>query len=633
MLSLIALAASQAAALDKPRDHLCLPIEPDEVHATCIWTPPTIIVTASRAEQRLDQVGQAVTVLTQTAIESRQLPLISDLLATTPGLTVTRNGGPGQPTAVRIRGAEDAQTLVVIDGVRVNDPTSPGGAFDFGNLVTDNIERIEILRGPASVPWGSQAIGGVVNIVEARPGDDPHAVIRGEYGYKNQANVVANGSGTFGSIAASVGGGWYRDDGISAFRYGTERDGYRQFAGNGRVEVGLAEGVSLDLRGFYANSKVGFDGYDSSFNFTDTNDYSKTEQSVGYAGLNAELAGIKNRVAFTLNDINRDSFGGNAFVSRGRVERYEYQGDADLGVARLVFGAEHERPSYFTGFAKYRTHSTSGYAQAIVTPVDAVTLTGGLRVDDYQTYGTKLTGAANVAFTTGNTTFRAAYGGGFKAPTLYQLFGPYGTATLAGIAPLQPERADSVDLGVEQSFNRGRIGVTVFGRNTRNQIDFANCFGVTPAPAACAFRPFGFYDNIARTRARGVEAFAEIRPVDGLALVANYTFTDAKNRVTGETLLRRPRHSGNVSADWSSDRFSVGGSVQIVSRSVDFDYLSFLRTNLGGYTLVGLRGSFKLNDTFELFARVENLLNDKYEVVSGYGTLGRNAHAGVRIRL
>lgn len=629
MLSFIALAAAQAAV--PANDALAQAAVATDTYLA----NNQIVVTATRAEQDRSQVGQAVTVLDQQAIDLRQLPAVSDFLSTTPGVTVARNGGPGQLTAVRIRGAEDGQTLVVIDGVRVNDPTSTSGAFDFGSLVTDNIERIEVLRGPASVPWGSQALGGVVNIVNARPGPIPHASLRGEYGYRNQANIVGNASGTLGSVAASLGGGWYRDDSISSFRYGTERDGYRHFAGNGRVEVGIADGVSLDLRGYYANSKVGYDGFPPpTFSFADTNDYSKTEQSVGYAGLNADLGGVKNRVAFTINDINRDAFGSNPFGARGRVERYEYQGDADLGVARLVFGAERENSRYFDvqANATYRTHATSGYAQAIVTPVEAVTLTGGLRVDDYKTYGTKVTGAANVAFTTGNTTFRAAYAGGFKAPTLYQLFGPFGTAAETNVPALQPETANSIDLGVEQAFSHGRIGVTLFGRNTRNQIDFADCFAAPTLPG-CAAHPFGYYINLLKTRARGVETFVEYRPIEGLNLAANYTFNDAKNRATGQTLLRRPKHSGNFTADWSNDRFSLGGSLQVVSKSADFDYLTFARTSLGGYALVGLRGSVKLGERFEVFARVENLLDESYETVSGYGTLGRNAHAGVRVRL
>jgi vitamin B12 transporter len=180
------LPVSAFAAQDRPRDTICLPLQEDEVHPTCLTETPTIVVTAVGVDQRLDESGQAITLLKREVLESRQSTSVADLLSTTPGITVSRNGGPGQTTAVRIRGAEDSQTLVLIDGVRVNDPASPGGAFDFGNLLTGNIDRIEVLRGPNSVPWGSQAIGGVVNIVTAPVNG---ANLRAEYGYRNSKQV------------------------------------------------------------------------------------------------------------------------------------------------------------------------------------------------------------------------------------------------------------------------------------------------------------------------------------------------------------------------------------------------------------------------------------------------------------
>jgi vitamin B12 transporter len=143
----------------------------------------TIVVTATGADLALDKTGQAITIVDSETIQRRQNAALSDLLATTPGVTVSRNGGIGTTTTLRIRGAEGDQTLTLIDGVRVNDPSSPGGGFDFGNLLTGNIERVEILRGPNSVPWGSQAIGGVVNIVTARPTEVLKANVRAEYGY------------------------------------------------------------------------------------------------------------------------------------------------------------------------------------------------------------------------------------------------------------------------------------------------------------------------------------------------------------------------------------------------------------------------------------------------------------------
>ncbi|MDB5700255.1 MAG: TonB-dependent receptor, partial [Sphingomonadales bacterium] len=230
----------------------------------------SIVVTATGVAEDAGESGQAITVIDKATIETRQNQAVSDLLSTTPGVTVTRSGGFGQPTAVRIRGAEDSQTLVLIDGVRVNDPSSPGGAFDFGNLLTGNIDHIEVLRGPNSVPWGSLALGGVVNIVTAPVPEQLGGSLRAEYGYKNSKQVVGELGGRSGIFSATLGGGYFDDDGISAFKDGTERDGYRQYAANGRVGVAFSDNVSLDLRGYYADSKVEFDGYLPDFSFGDT---------------------------------------------------------------------------------------------------------------------------------------------------------------------------------------------------------------------------------------------------------------------------------------------------------------------------------------------------------------------------
>jgi vitamin B12 transporter len=600
--------------------------------------PDLLVVTATGTDQRITWSGQAITVLNHALIESLQTTSVADLLSTTPGITVSRNGGPGQPTAVRIRGAEDSQTLVLIDGVRVNDPASPGGAFDFGNLLTGNIDRIEVLRGPNSVPWGSQAIGGVVNIVTAPVNG---ANLRAEYGYRNSKQVVGQAGGSFGIVTASLGGGYFDDDGISAYKNGTERDGYGQYAGNARVGVAFSDAVSLDLRGYYADSRTQFDGYPPPFySFADTAEFSKTQQLFGYAGLNVALfdGALKNRLSFTLSDTARDSFDpafGKApnFIARGRVERFEYQGDATISDAfRAVFGVEHERSRFRDAFTRYSTGVTSGYIQGILKPFDALTLTGGVRVDDHKTYGTKATVSGNAALRLGaGTIIRASYGEGYKAPTLYQLFGPYSKPVLPGLTVLKPETAQSYDIGVEQSLLDGalKLGLTAFHRDTTNQIDFTFCASVQ----ICTARPFGYYDNIARTRAEGIEATIEMRPTSTLTMSANYTLIDAKDRSTGLALLRRPKHNVNASIDWTArDWLKLGASVQSVGDSRDFDFQTFDPIALDGYTLATIRAAVPIGDHFELYGRVENLFDVKYETVSGYGTLGRNAHVGVRAK-
>lgn len=591
----------------------------------------TIIVTATGVAQKPVETGQAITVVDRAQIESRQSATVSDLLSTTPGVTVSRNGGVGQPTALRIRGAEDSQTLVLIDGVRVNDPSSPTGAFDFGNLLTGNIDRIEVLRGPNSVPWGSQALGGVVNITTARPADGFGAALNAEYGYSNAKKLIGNVQGGFGPVRASLGGGWFEDDGISAYKFGTERDGYRQYAANGRVEVDLSPDITIDLRGNYADSRVGFDGFPPpAFSFADTTGFSTTKQAFGYAGLNAALfdGALNNRLAFTLSDTRRASFSSATAAPslfKGRTERFEYQGDATVaGWLRAVFGIEHENSRFDNGTTTVSTGVSSGYAQLIANPAEMLTLTGGVRVDDHRTYGTKATFSANAAWRIrSGTVLRASYGEGFKAPTLFQLFSNFGTTTL------NPETAQSYDVGIEQSLVDGmlRFGTTLFLRDTINQIDFTS---VPPR----ADRPFGYYVNIARTRARGLETFIELRPTTSLKLNANYTLTDAKNRVTGINLLRRPRHSVNANIDWSPREWlRVGASIQTVSDSRDSDFRTFRPTSLDGYTLLGLRASVSLGRQLELYGRVENLTDTAYETVSGYGTAGRNAHVGLRVKL
>jgi vitamin B12 transporter len=598
---------------------------------------PTIFVTANGAPTYPDQYGQAVTLIPQDTIQTRQTVSIADLLSTTPGVTVSRNGGPGKATALRIRGAEGEQTLTLIDGVRVNDPSSPGGAFDFGNLLSDNISRIEVLRGPNSVPWGSQAIGGVVNIVSAAPTDDLSGNARAEYGFKNAVQLVGQVSDTFGIISASLGGGYFKDDGISAFKNGTERDGYRQYAANGKVGVAISGDFDLDFRAYYADSKTDIDGFPPPFySFADTPEYSTAKELFAYAGANLRLFDdqLKNRIAFTLSDINRDNFDapGQAtpsFLARGRVERFEYQGDASITDSiRAVFGLEHENARFSDGFSPVSTRADSGYAQLIVKPFNALTLTGGARVDDYKTYGTKTIFSANAAWRPSvSTIIRASYGEGFKAPTLFQLYSFYGNVIL------NPESAKSFDLGIEQSLIEGKLtgGITLFHRDTSNQIDFISCFG--QSTGICTNRPFGTYDNVKRSRAKGLEAFLKLRPSDTLTVEANYSYIDSTNQVTGLTLLRRPKHSVNASIDWDAREWlKLGASVQMISDSFDSDFQTFGRTSLDGYTLVSLRAAVPIGERFEVYGRIENLFDTSYETVSGYGTLGRTAHVGVRAK-
>ena len=584
-----------------------------------------IVVVASGVEQEAETTGRSITVLDRATIEARQTVSLSDLIATTPGVTVTRTGGPGNITAVRIRGAEDAQTLVLIDGVRANDPSAPAGAFDFGNLLAGSIERVEILRGPNSVIWGSQALGGVVNIVTEQPTDGITARANAEYGTADQVSANAAVAAGNDTLQGALTGGYFRTDGVSQAAIGTEADGYRQYNASGRLRVEFAPGFGADLRGYYANSRLEIDGFPApTFSFADTDEYTTGQELYGYAGLFANIGPVANRVAFTLADINRDGYDpaiGSAplYLYRGRSERYEYRGDAALAdQLRVTFGAERENLRFYDGADTYRADITSFYGQAIVTPIERVTLTAGIRSDDHSRFGAHTSWGANLAVRPlDGTLLRASYGEGFKAPTLYQLFAPfYGTDTL------QPETAESWEVGVEQSALDGaaKLGVTWFHRDTKNQIDF-DLVSFT-------------YANIARTRAEGLEVELALKPTDAFTVTANYTYTDTENRSAGyegNQLARRPQDVASISADYRLPfGLSLGGTMTIVGDSFN-DQGNF--TRIDGFALGSIRAEMPIGDRFAVYGRVENVTDEKYEVVSGYGTYGRAAFAGVRMRL
>lgn len=587
-----------------------------------------VVVTGVRAEQPLRETGQAVSVIRREEIERRQTVVVTDILQTLPGVTVTRNGSVGGFTGVRLRGAEAEQTLVVIDGVRVNDPSSPGGGFDFANLLSSNVERIEVLRGPNSVPWGSQAIGGVVNVITARPpADGVNARANAELGYADQIFASAGLSGGRGALSGSLTGGYLRSDGISAAANGTERDGYRQYGASGRLGLELAEGIGVDLRGYYADSRSEIDGFPApAFTLADTAEFSTAQELYGYAGLRADLADgrLRNRIALTIADINRDNFEtGTAeplFFGRGRSERYEYQGDFRLvDQLRVVAGVEHEQSRFTDGDVRESVGITSIYGQVIATLTRQLTVTGGARYDDHDQFGSETTLGADAALALGTgTTIRASYGEGFKAPTLFQLYGGF-----IGNDALQPERARNYGAGVEQSFldSRARVGATYFRRRTRDQIDFD--LGTFT------------YGNIARTRAEGVELELALRPIDAFTVAVNYSYIDSENRSPGANLgrdlARRPRETVSLNADY---RFpfglGIGGTVTHVGDSFD-DPAN--RVRLDGFVLASLRAELPLGEQLSVYGRVENLFDEVYQTVSGYGIFGRATYAGVRVKL
>ena len=615
-----------------------------------------VIVTANRSVQAADRVGQSVTVLTVEQIEASQAAAVVDMLARTPGVSYSSNGGVGTATSLRIRGAEADQTVVVIDGVKLNDPSATGGGYNFGNLLTGDIARIEVLRGAQSTLWGSQAIGGVVNVVTAEPTRPFQVSLDAEAGSRGTHYLRGGVGGANERIVWRVAASHYQTDGFSTYALGSEDDGYENIGLSGRLNLKLTENVSLDLRSVYSNGEADIDGFPAPlYSFADTLEYARTKDLVAYAGLNVDLleGRFRNRMAYAFTRTDRQNFNpaqtatNLTFDARGENRRYEYQGVLDVREGwTATFGAEREEsefrsasPSSFTPNPTPATASVGldgYYAQLQAEVIDGLTLTGGVRRDEHDTFGGKTLGQAAVAWALngGSTVLRASFGQGFKAPSLYQLYSDYGNTDLA------PEEADGWDAGVQQDLFGGAVVVsaTYFDRETTNQIDYVSCPGAaTPATAPLCFvggvRRFGYYNNIARTQANGVELSAAAR-LGGFDLAANYTYTDATNETAGanfgKRLARRPETTANASIGYVWP-FGLSTTVAVRYAGDSFDNASNA-TRLEPYTLVDLRASYPLNDTVEVYGRVENVGDERYETTRDYGTAGRGAFVGVRAR-
>jgi vitamin B12 transporter len=588
-----------------------------------------IVVTASGFEQPRAETGQAIDIVDRERLDQLQSATISDALQSVPGVTVAARGGLGGQTSAFLRGGNSSQTLVLIDGVRINDLTSPNGAFDFGTLMTGNIDQVEVLRGPNSVIWGSQAIGGVVNIQSLAPANGFEGRFGAEYGAADTKGMNANIAGTSGAFEGSFGGSYVDAQGISALAGGTERDGFENFAGNGRLKVNISDAFNLDFRGYYNHATV---EYDSAFGIgANALPVTRNRQFVGYVGANfSALDGrMQNRIAYTRTDIRRLGtdpvvFSFNNFIVRGSIDRAEYHTAFDVNDAlTLTAGLEYERSFASTSFEGAaadiaRNHVASGFGQIILRPVAGLTVTGGVRHDQYNDYGGQTTLGGNIAFTPndGRTMLRATYGEGFRAPTLSEGQPPYGNPDL------RPETARNFDLGFEQQIldGRARFFATYFKRRSTDLIAFS-------------FATFQS-ENIDRVKSTGVEAGFNLNPTDRLDIRASYTLVDAVNRSAGANfgnrLALRPRHSGSLTVDWQTPiGLSVGSSVLLIGDSFDDASNSVA---LDGYALVGLRASLPINDRLEVYGRVDNIFNVQYSVVAGYNSFGRNAAVGVRAK-
>ena len=611
-----------------------------------------IVVVANRAPEPLSKVGNSVTVLDQQAIQDSQKVELSELLATTPGITFSRNGGPGNTTSVYIRGANSDHTVVLIDGVVLNDPSLIGGNLDFGNLLVGDISRIEILRGAQSTLYGSQAIGGVINIVTTEPQTGLGADVQAEGGSLGTGMLKAGIGDKADNWSFRLGATDYATDSIPTLdkQYGgTVTDPFHDSVVSGRATYNFTPDVQLDERAYWTQSRVFYDGYSPiTFLLANYPQYEEVRQLFDYTGLNFNFFDdhLKNRVAYEYTTTQHSDY--NSAVDpisqtdsyRGDNRRVEYQGTwAAAEGYQAVFGVQQEKSwADITPYAP--AHAETGqvgeYVQLQGQIIPGLTLTAGERHDHYDSFGQHYTGQFAAAWSLpSSTVLRASWSQGYKAPSLYELYSPYGNTTL------NPEESAGGDAGVEQHLWNDRItlSATYFLTHFKNLIEFEDC----PGSPLCATigQAGGYYANLDRAKASGVELQASAALTSALAVSANYSHIKTLDETPGsptdgQQLFQRPEDAANLSLSYTwPHRVATTVAARYGGPSLDQNFNVFPTANLrlGGYTLLDLRVSYPVTDKLELYARVDNATNKWYETIYQYGTWSRTAFFGLRAKL
>lgn len=609
---------------------------------------PETIVTATRVATPLEQTAASVTVITAEEIEAKGDRTIVDVLRRVPGLNIVQSGGSGSITSVFMRGGNSNQTLILIDGIEVSDPTTPSGAFNFAHLLTNNIERIEIVRGPLSTIYGSDVIGGVINIITKRGGGPTQATVRvegGSFGAFNQAASLTGGTDRI-DFALSV--DHFRDEGISITPrrlrpagVGAEKDGYENLTTSIRLTGRLTEqaGLSLFVQSVQTDA-------DTDATAEDPNSYEETEQL--FAQLEGRLKSFGGALDQTLalEYARHDRFNENpadglsANFSRGTNDgvkiKVRYLATLSTFASHLLsFGAETEsedietQVSFSSGFTSATTADTRNNAVFVQDQAafgDSLFVTGAVRIDDHARFGRHATYRIAPAYLLRRhgTKLTASFGTGFKAPSLFQLFGSssfLGFTTFTGNPNLKPETSRSWEAGIEQDLfgGRARVGATYF------KTDIKNLIVSTPT--------FTSVENRSEANLYGVEAFFQATPHDGVTFRADYTFVRAEDGSNGQDLLRRPKHKANAALDYAfSGKGAVGITATYVGRRRDIDAVTFARIVTDDFTTVGLHASYDVTPAFRIFGRLRNLLDAEIEDPDGFSQPGRTLFAGLRAR-
>jgi vitamin B12 transporter len=605
--------------------------------------PTDIVVTAARAPQEQEDVAASATVIGEEEIERLGDPLVPSLIRLTPSAAVETGGPAGTLSQVRIRGAEANHTLLFIDGIRANDPAA-GDIPRFELLNADIVSRIEVVRGPQSALWGSDAIGGVI-AVNGLPPERTAYSASAEAGSLDFGRAGASGALVTGMTNISGAVGWQRANGIDSFDGSGDGDGYRNLSARVRGSWAFSPDLEIGGAAFSLSGRSEFDGFNLSppFEHMDTLDSTRNRLSAGRIWLNAGDAsdGLSGTVSTSLLSSSNRNLLDDEEINRTRGTRWAASGQVQYrfstGAVRhnAIVALDHDRETfrardtlYFgaTNQDRRRTHDAiTAEWRAEIAPVIADI---AVRHDSFSAFRDATTLRASLLARIGNGfSVAGSYSEGIAQPTFFDLYGFF-PGSFAGNPSLKPESSRGFEISLR--YRRGNVQAALTTYRQRLGDEIVDVFD--PGTFQSSTR-----NRTAASRRSGVEAELGWAPSDKLHLTVNYAYLDASepdeefDRLLRE--IRRPKHSGSIAIDGVAGRFTYGGSLSFVGARTDtnFEVSPAQAVRLNAYWLAGARLGYRLRPALELFVRGSNLLDARYQDVFGYRTEGRAVFAGIRL--
>lgn len=593
---------------------------PEESKVSAPHQPPPVraVVTATKRPVPIEKVSRFVTVITREEIQRQRAVFVSDVLRALPGVTVMQSGPQGRNVGTFIRGLNSNHALFLVDGAQVNSPTT--GSFDVTSITVDNVERIEVLRGPQSVLYGADAMGGVINVVTREGREGLRAEGRFEYGSHE----------TFFESLELDGGAKGHTFSSSFSRLDTEGPSENDDFENSSVTASATlrpwEGHKIDTTFRYFNALVGIE--DGAF-AVDPNRWQKTREQVADTRYtHTPVPWFEHAVSYNffhdrlLSVDPPDSSAQTASRFKLDSDRHtlEYKADlfmGDFNILTIGYEFEHTRSNNKSVDKILRNHGW--FVQDELELFGRWTTVGGVRVDDHSTFGTEASPlvSSSFRFPETGTKLKGSFGKAFRAPTVNELFFPN-----FGDENLLPEKNWGWDAGIEQSFFGGRLETSAayFHNDIDQLIQFTLVGGAFKAA------------NVARAKTQGVELDSTLRLTETLAVKAFYTYTNAVDEDSGKFLVRRPRHQGGMGLDWRRGKWHVHSDVRMVGQRDDLTgvFGRPAREKIGGYVRWDASIGYQLTPFLELYGRVEDLTNDHYQEVIGFDSPSTQLFVGVR---